>query len=101
MKLILSAIFIMLLSTAAYAESFEVVSIDKDFQMAVLKETLSGQNFSVRLGDIVSDYRIEGITQNFVTVSKLQKGTILLVRLPVPKQTGKKCSNNTYQSGKN
>jgi hypothetical protein len=87
MKLILSVIFFMLLTTSAYAESLEVVSIDKGFQKAVLKDTFSGQNYTVGLGDVISDCRIEGITQNFVTVSKLQKGTVLLVRLPVTKQT--------------
>jgi len=90
MKLIISAILVMLLSTSAYAESLEVVSIDNNFQQAVLKDTFSGQSISVRLGDMVSNCRVEGITQNFVTVSKLQKGSVLLVRLPVNKQSGRK-----------
>jgi hypothetical protein len=93
MKLILSAILVMLLSTSAYAESLEVVSIDKGFQHAVLKDTFSGQSFSVRLGDMVSDCRVEGITRDFVTVSKLQNGTLLLVRLPVKEHYGKKPSS--------
>lgn len=92
MKLILSAIFFMLLTTSAYAESLEVVSIDGNFQKAVLKDTFSGQRVSAGLGDVVSNCRIEGITRNFVTVSKIQKGTLLLVRLPVPKHPGKKLS---------
>lgn len=80
----------MLLSISAYAESLEVVSIESNFQKAVLRDTFSGQSVSVRLGDVVSDCRIEGITRNFVTVSKLKKGTVLLVRLPVYKQTERK-----------
>ena len=90
MKLILSAIIVIFLSTSAYAESLEVVSIDSSFQKAVLRDTFSGQSVSVRLGDVVSDCRIEGITRNFVTVSKLKKSTVLLVRLPVYKQTERK-----------
>jgi hypothetical protein len=82
----------MLLSTSACAESLEVVSIDKGFQHAVLKDTFSGQSVSVRLGDMVSGCRVEGITRDFVTVSKLQNGSVILVRLPVTEHPGKKHS---------
>jgi hypothetical protein len=84
MKLILPAILVILLSTSAYAGGLKVVSIDKSFQQAVIRDTFSGQNHTVGLGDIVSDCRIEGITRDFVTVSKLQNGSTLLVRLPAP-----------------
>lgn len=99
MKLVLSAILVLFLSTSAYAESLEVVSIDKSFQQAVLKDTFSGQNYTVGLGDVVSDCRIEGITQNFVTVSKLKNGTVLLVRLPATKHLGQKSSVRALQKG--
>jgi hypothetical protein len=39
---------------------------------------------------MVSGCRVEGITRDFVTVSKLQNGSVILVRLPVKKQSTKK-----------
>jgi hypothetical protein len=95
-SIILPVLFVLFLSTEAYAESLEVVSIDGNFQHAVLKEVSSGHIWSVKLGDVVSDCRFEGITQNFVTISKLHKGVILLVRLPVPKPASQRNTFNRY-----
>ena len=77
--LVLSAI-----ATISKADGFCVVSIDPDYKETVLKDVTTGMQWNAKIGNEIGDWRIEGITENFVTISKLYKGIILMTRLPVP-----------------
>jgi hypothetical protein len=83
-KILMSLAAILIFSTASYAESLSVVSIEKDFQWAVLKESPSEKLWHVKIGDTVAGWKVQGITPVSVSVSKLHKGYILITKLSVP-----------------
>jgi hypothetical protein len=83
-KIIILLAAILVFSTASHAENLRVVSIDKDFQWTVLKESPSGKLWQVKIGDTVAGWKVQGITPVSVSVSKLHKGYILITKLFVP-----------------
>jgi hypothetical protein len=82
-------ILLMMLSTAATvsnASGFSAVSISPDYKGAVLKDPSTGLQWNAKIGDEIQGWRLEGITENYVTISKVYKGKILMSKLPVPER---------------
>jgi hypothetical protein len=77
-------IAIMVFSTELQAKDLEVISIDRDFKWTILEDLHTGKRYQAKLEETVSVWTLRGITKEYVTVSRLHNGYILMIRLPVP-----------------
>lgn len=71
------------ISSVAIAGDIAALFVDPDFKYAVLEDMSLQLEYQARIGDIVSGWKVEGITKNFVTISKVYKGRIFVTQLPL------------------
>lgn len=83
-RILIALAIVMMLSSVLHAGDITVVSIDMNFQWAILKETSSGSQVKAKLEESFSGWKVRGITKDYVTVSRIYNGYLLMVPLPVP-----------------
>ena len=72
-----------LISVPSYAQNFEVKEIGKHSEYVVLTDRETGEEWKVRIGDKINDWKVVKITSQYVTILK-PKGETPAVKIFIP-----------------
>jgi hypothetical protein len=71
-KILLLLLFLtFLICEPAYSHSLEAINVNESATEAVLRDTVTGDEWMVQTGDEISGYRVIKITKEFVTIANI------------------------------
>ncbi len=86
-KLALVILLTLILVQSVCGQTFEVKSISEDLKQAVLKDTDTGEEWTVKKGDGLKGWRIFEITKEYVTILTPVEGGAIATRIPARAKT--------------
>jgi hypothetical protein len=82
-KVALVILLTLILVQSVYGQTFEVKAISEDLKQAVLRDTDTGEEWTVKKGDGIKGWKILQITKEYVTIVIPVEGGAIATRIPM------------------
>ncbi len=82
-KIAFAILLTLILAQSAFGQVFEVKTISQDLQVAVLRDTDTGEEWTVKKGDGIKGWKILQITKEYVTIVTPVEGGAVATRIPL------------------
>jgi hypothetical protein len=81
-KVAMVILLTLILVQSVNGQTFEVKAISEDIKQAVLRDTDTGEEWTVKKGDSVKGWRILEITREYITIVTPVEGGAVATRIP-------------------
>jgi len=81
-KIAFAILLTLILAQSAFGQVFEVKAISQDLKVAVLRDTDTCEEWTVKKGDGIKGWRVLEITREYVTIVTPVQGGAVATRIP-------------------